>query len=377
MNGSKSDSTLSRKRSSPDGSGDDMKQDAHHNRQIRNNVLIATYVLPIAAQASQVRALTGYLRRLARTIDDVIVVDGSPPEVFEAHARAWSGHVRHVRPGMQTTNGKVAGVMSGVMAARHERIILADDDVRYRRAELERMLSLLEEHDVARPQNVFRPLPWHARWDTARSLLNRLGGGDWPGTLGVRRSALLEVGGYSGEVLFENLEMVRTIRAGGGHETVPMDLFVARRPPTSRHFRSQRVRQAYDEWARPARFIAQLGLLPLVLSLALRGRPRSLLAVAACGIAAAEMGRRKEMGRTVFPPTSALWAPAWLAERAVTSWIALGSRLLLGGVRYRSGRLKYAATPRHLLDRKVREARKRHEAASTGNQAPEAAAQPG
>src|SRR5690606_10928551 len=110
------------------------------------------------------------------------------------------------------------------------------------------------------------------------------------------------------------------------------------------------------------------GLLPLVLSLALRGRPRSLLAVAACGIAAAEMGRRKEMGRTVFPPTSALWAPAWLAERAVTSWIALGTRLFLGGVRYRSGRLKYAATPRHLLDRNVREARKRPEGASAGNQ---------
>lgn len=105
--------------------------------------------------------------------------------------------------------------MTGVQAARHEHIIVADDDVRYRRAELERMLTLLQHFEVVRPQNIFRPQPWHARWDTARSLLNRLAGGDWPGTLGVRRSVLLDAGGYSGDVLFENLEMVRTIKAAG------------------------------------------------------------------------------------------------------------------------------------------------------------------
>jgi len=323
-------------------------------KKTAGDALIGSYVIPIAAQASQVRALTGYLHRLSRTIDDVIVVDGSPDKVFAAHASAWSGAVQHIRPAMKTTNGKVAGVMTGVAAARHGCVILADDDVRYRRAELEQILSLLREHEVVRPQNVFHPLPWHARWDTARSLLNRLGGGDWPGTLGVRGSVLLEAGGYSGEVLFENLEMVRTIQAAGGREAVPLDLFVARRPPSFGHFRSQRVRQAYDEWARPAHFVAQLALLPLALSLVLAGKGASLLVGVACSIAAAEIGRRKGKGRTAFPPSSALWAPPWLAERAITSWIALGTRLLFGGVRYRSGRLKYAATPRHLLESRLK-----------------------
>ena len=153
-------------------------------------------------------------------------------------------HVRHLRPEIQTTNGKVAGVMTGVRAARHECVIIADDDVRYRRAELVRMLGLLQQHEVVRPQNFFHPLPWHARWDTARSLLNRLGDGDWPGTLGVRRSMLLEAGGYSGEVLFENLELVRTMRAAGGREAVPLDLFIVRRPAsaTSLLSRSEFVR---------------------------------------------------------------------------------------------------------------------------------------
>ncbi|HST35643.1 MAG TPA: glycosyltransferase [Allosphingosinicella sp.] len=309
----------------------------------------ASYVLPIAATASQARRLSGYLKRLSRIMNDVIVVDGSPDETFEKHARAWSAHVRHIRPDMRARNGKVAGVMTGVRAARNERVIVADDDVRYRRAELTRMLELLQEHEVVRPQNFFHPLPWHARWDTARILLNRLGGGDWPGTLGIRRYALLDAGGYSGDVLFENLELVRTMRAAGGREAVPFDLFVVRRPPSAGHFFSQRLRQAYDEWARPWRFGAQLALLPAGIAISGLG-PIWLFAAAACGIAAAEAGRRKGGGRTVFPFSSALLAPAWLAERSVTSWLALGTRLLFGGVRYRATRLKNAATPLRTLE---------------------------
>lgn len=164
---------------------------------------------------------------------------------------------------------------------------------------------------------------------------------------------LLAAGGYSEEVLFENLELVRTIRAAGGREAVPLDLFVVRRPPDATHFLSQRVRQAYDEWARPARFAAELALLPVAVLVG-RRHPGWMLAAAACGIAAAEVERRKEEGRTVFPPSSALWAPAWLAERSGASWMALGARLLLGGVRYRATRMKNAATSPRILEEKVR-----------------------
>src|SRR5690606_7492587 len=131
------------------------------------------------------------------------------------------------------------------------------------------------------------------------------------------------------------------------------DLFVARRPPETGHFVSQRVRQAYDEWARPARFAAQLALLPAAL-FAARRHPAWLAVVAAAAVVVAEAGRRRGGGVGVFPATSALWAPAWLGGRAVTSWLALGARLALGGVRYRSGRLKHAATPRRALAGAVR-----------------------
>ncbi len=312
--------------------------------------LAVSYVLPIKARVPQ-EGLTPYLRRLARLVDDVVVVDGSAPEVFARHAEAWGGLARHLRPEAETPMGKVGGVLTGLRHARHDRVVIADDDVRYDRPALERLVALLDRAEVVRPQNVFRPRPWHARWDTARTLLNRLSGGDWPGTLGVRRSALEATGGYCGDVMFENLELVRTVLAAGGREAVPLNLFVERRPPPARHFLSQRVRQAYDEWARPGRLAAQLAVLPVAAGLAARGRWRALGTGALAAALAAEAGRRRGGGREVFAPTAALWAPLWLAERAVTAWLAVGARLR-GGVAYGDGRLCEAATPLYVLKRR-------------------------
>jgi hypothetical protein len=314
-----------------------------------------TYILPIKASAPQADGeLTTYLHWLA-PLAEVIVVDGSAPELFARHAAAWGGVTRHVRPApdLATPMGKVGGVLTGVRLASHERLIIADDDVRYDERALRRVARALDDADVVRPQNYFAPLPWHARWDTGRMLLNRLSGGDWPGTLGVRRSILRATGGYDGRAMFENLELVRTVLAAGGTESVPLDLFVARRPSTARHFWSQRVRQAYDELARPRRLAAQLAVLPLVLG-ATHAIGWPALAAGALAIAgAAELGRRRASGASVFPVSASLLAPAWVAERAVCSWLAVGARLLLGGVPYRGTILRHAATPMRVLRARI------------------------
>lgn len=312
--------------------------------------LEAEYVLPLRWHDDDGLApLTAYLRRLSTWID-VTVVDGSAPDLFAAHARAWSGVVRHVAPSLtEGRNGKVRGVLSGAAIARHERLVLADDDVRHDRASLAALLGELRDADLVAPQNVFRPLPWHARWDTARSLVNRACGADYPGTYGVRRSALARTGGYDADALFENLEMQRTIRAGGGRIRSCPDLFVARRPPTVRHFGSQRVRQAYDSLAQPARMLVELAIAPTVI--ALRRHPGILAVLAVAVVTVAEHGRRRHDGCSAFAPTSALWAPAWVLERGVTSWIALGL-FLRGGVRYAGVRVRRSATPSRVLRRR-------------------------
>jgi hypothetical protein len=173
-------------------------------------------------------------------------------------------------------------------------------------------------------------------------LLNRAVGGDWPGTLVVRRD-LVAPGYGAGGVLFENLDLVRTVAARGGRPGVAFDLVVTRRPPTAGWFARQRVRQAYDEFARPARLAWQLALVPA----AVVGGRRAVVGMALASVALAERGRRRG-GTAGFPPTAALWAPAWLAERAACSWLAVAARAR-GGVRYRGRRVARAATPRGLL----------------------------
>ncbi len=316
----------------------------------------ATYILPIKRDTSEVNAeLTGYLRRLSAMLE-VIVVDGSKGTVFDAHARLWGGFVEHIAPdpALNTANGKVAGVLSGVRRASYDRLIIADEDVRYDAAGITRAIALLNEADVVRPQNYFSALPWHAKWDTARTLLNRVTGGDWPGTFAVWRPALERTSGYAGDVLFENLEMVRTICAAGGRELVAYDLFVPRLPPSSRQFFSQRVRQAYDELARPSRFFSSLAAGPL-LALAMRRRWFTVIAGGAAGlICAAEVGRRRAGGAQFFPIASSLLAPAWLLERIACSWIAIASLLVFRGISYRGVRLRRAATPMHVLRERYR-----------------------
>ena len=313
-----------------------------------------SYVLPLRAERSLVATdLTPYLAATAR-LAEVIVVDGSAPDVFAAHAAVWGATVRHlpVDADLVAPSGKVAGVLTGVRHARHERIVIADDDVRYDAASLTAVARVLDVAHVVRPQNVFRPMPWHARWDTARTLLNRATGGDWPGTLGVRRSALAATGGYDGRALFENLELVRTVVAAGGTEGVALDVFVERRPAETPHFVGQRVRQAYDEFARPRRLAVQLALLPAVVALVATRRWRLLGAGVAASVVLAEVGRRRAGGAAVFPADTPLWAPLWLGERAVCSWLAVASCVRWGGVRYGGRVMRLAATPMRTLARR-------------------------
>ncbi len=318
----------------------------------------ATYILPIRRfqLGDDLDELTHYLKWLANQVD-VIVVDGSAPTIFAIHHARWSSSVTHIPPDadIQCINGKVRGVLTGLRRATHEHVVIADDDVRYDALSLTRLVALLDQAHVVRPQNYFDPLPWHARWDTGRTLLNRMTGGDWPGTLGVRLSILKATGGYDGNVLFENLELVRTIRAAGGEERLALDLFVQRRPPSGRHFWSQRIRQAYDEFARPVRLAASLAILPLALILTRFKKWRTLIVAFATLIGFAEMGRRRARGQSVFPFTASLLAPLWVMERAICIWLALGMRLLLGGVSTYGTVMRHAATSEVVLRKRYAE----------------------
>jgi len=338
------------------GAGRDFAAGAARPDRRLTEPLDLSYVLPIRWDDGAQRAdLASYLERLAPLCAEVIVVDGSDPSVFAANAAAFGERVAHVPPAPADAclMGKVAGVRTGVRLATRERLVIADDDVRFEEAALRRTADLLGAFDLVRPQNYFSRLPWHARWDTARTLLNRCFGRDYPGALAVRRSRMLAMGLYDGDVLFENLELIRTVRAHGGREIAPLDLYVAREPPSSSHFWGQRTRQAYDDFALPLRMALWLALVPLLAVAAVRRRPAPVLGVAALAVGAGERGRRRAGGAAVFPATSSLLAPGWLLERGICSWLAVLQRLRFGGVRYGDSVIPTAAHSERQLRRRL------------------------
>jgi hypothetical protein len=298
--------------------------------------------------------LAAYVRSLAPHVE-MIVVDGSDPWLWHRADAAFGAGVLHlcVDPSLAFLNGKVAGVTTGVHAASHEYVVIADDDVRYDLAGLHRLCTLLEHADLVRPQNYFQPLPWHAVWDTARTLLNRVVGDDYPGTLGLRRSRFIAMGGYDGNVLFENLELIRTVEASGGRVGNSRDLLVARRPPAVRRFWSQRVRQAYDDFASPGRLALFLSLIPVLAGAGRHWGWKAPAAAAGASIVLAEVGRRRDGAAHAFPAVASVVSPLWLLERATCSWIALSCRFLAGGCRYRGTTIATAAHSRRCLRRRA------------------------
>ena len=317
-------------------------------------MLQLTYVLPLRAASVPAEEFIQYVNQLCG-LAEVIVVDGSEDVVFAAVQARCLANVRHLAPDIDpatVANGKVRGVLTGLTLASHDAVVIADDDVRHTPETLAALESELANADVVRPQNYFDPLPWHARIDTARTLINRMTGGDWPGTLAVRRSVLLRTGGYDGNVLFENLELVRTVVAAGGRAIRVDNLFVRRRPPETQHFWRQRIRQAYDEFARPLRLLLALSVLPALVGLVLsRHGVVALVALTVIPTVVAELGRRRSEGTRVFPLSASLCAPLWVLERAICAWLAVGARLIVGGIQYNGRVLTTAAHSRRALER--------------------------
>jgi hypothetical protein len=314
-----------------------------------------SYVLPIKWDVTQhIDELTAYLEFISPHTD-LVIVDGSDYAAFEKHNRAWSTLGKHVAPhaNFQFLNGKVNGVLTGIAEAKNAHVIIADDDVRYDLRQLLDIDQLLLANHLVIPQNYFDPCPWHAEWDTSRSLLNLAFAHDYPGTLAIQRDFIISLGGYDGDVLFENLELIRTIKAGKGKVLHRSDILVRRLPPSSKHFWSQRVRQAYDDHAQPTRWLFFILLLPALIVLTSYSI-WFVLILAIAVIFIAEVGRRKYGGNKVFNARSSFFAPVWLLERGICTWLALFHRILKGGVRYSGSVISKAANPISEIRRRLK-----------------------
>lgn len=304
-----------------------------------------TYLLTIRRvrfSLAEAQDFKNYFQILKRAGCEVLIVDGSPAEIFSAHDAIWCKSkdeaIRHVTVNPQYTylNGKVNGIHTGVALAAHEKIILADDDIRYTHENVRRMNALLSEYEMVRPQNYLRPLPFWARMEAARMLINRawIREGDYPGTLGITRAAMRRVGHYDGDVLFDNEEIVRHFRVHKAKIFYARDFFVLKRPPSLSKWLEQRPRQAYEDFVMRTK-TAFFFLLPIVFIAALLifgwQAALTLALIVACGgilLAAKGLG---DSAMRVFPVSICLYAPLWILERTGSTYWALYWRIIHRG----------------------------------------------
>ena len=313
----------------------------------------ATYLLPIRRTdfgESEAADLREYFSMLSHAACEVIVIDGSAPEIFARHHRTWANACRHepVDPRFEFLNDKVNGVHTGVALATTEKIILADDDVRYTKLDIERVCALLDDFEVVRPQNYLVPLAssrcvsehgqdvhatlsFWARMESARMLINRatLRTADYPGTCAFRRSPMLRCGEYDGDVLFDNEELIRHFARHGARICYAIDLFICKRPPTLRKWLEQRPRQAYEDFGLRFKTLVFTSLLPIAIVLALIDA--RVLLIFLLPIFIAFTGWLRGSARKYFPLHICLFAPLWVFERALSTYWAFYWLIARGG----------------------------------------------
>jgi hypothetical protein len=301
--------------------------------------LDVSYVVPIRAASCPSSEFFSYLSFVQKMVDQVVVVDGSDYAVFDAlSARLPAGVVHLATPRHSyARNGKTVGINAALSLVRAAHVVIADDDVEFTQDSLQALVSRLRHADAVMPQNFFvGRLVWHAVYETSRMVFQRSFGYDFAGTVAIRRVSLRGVV-FDERVLFDNLEVLRTILARGGRVVCCRDVYIAKRPPSTRQFFRQRVRQAYDEFARPLRLVVSLLLLPLGVAV-----PKMRYVLVIAGLVLGEVGRRRDGGEVYFPLAGSLCVPLWVLERSICSWLALFQRLT-GGAYFGGQRLPTAA----------------------------------
>ncbi len=306
-----------------------------------------SYILPIRRAGlvpSDIQEIASYLRSLAQTGCEILVIDGSPASIFALHHAAWSSHARHIAADGKYgyLNGKVNGIHTGLSFSSFDATVVADDDIRYDAHGLSEIYRRLESAELVRPQNYFPAGPrgysltWWARLESARMLLNRgfLSTGDYSGTCGFRKSAFRRVGAFDGDVLFDNEEMVRHFVVAGASIDFATDLFIEKRPPTITKWWEQRPRQAYEDFVMRLKTAFFLAIIPALVASLCAGGPITALVIVALiflpVMAIAQRGRRGTAG-AFFPWWLTLYAPLWILERSVSVYWALYWRITRRG----------------------------------------------
>jgi DNA-binding MarR family transcriptional regulator len=282
--------------------------------------------------AEDLRDLAYYLSTLSVAGCEVIVVDGSPSSIFERNRNVLRWVARHVaaRPRHRNFTGGIDCVRTAIDVSNCDKIIVADENVRYHADAIESVCDLLDLHEVVEPQDYFEPLPWWSGIEAGRMLVHR---GveplpDHGATFGIRKSSVRGLRGV--DIAWSNGEdAVRRLASQGAEVFFACDVFVRRLPPPLDHWLRDRPRQADGDFALPVKTAFFFALLPVAILLATFGGIK-LAGGYAGAIACASMilaVRGRGGASSFFPLRACLCAPLWVFERSVSVYWALFRKL--------------------------------------------------
>jgi hypothetical protein len=296
-----------------------------------------TYVVVLDGQSGGeevLRDLAAYLSELSARKYDVVVIDESGTETFEARQRVlrWVSRHFHVGPESRTSSGAIDVVRAAAAVAIWDAIIVADSEVRYSPEALEQTCNLLEVHEVVEPQDYPDPLSWWGGLEAARILVHRAIAPqpDHGLTFGFRRSAIATIRALA--PLRGKRDQPRRLAASGAEVFPATSVFVSRRPASLDEWVRGLPEIARNDFALPLRTAFFLSLLPLFIILtAFSGAQLAVgyaFLLALVSVVLAFRGRR---GASAFIPLRAcFFAPLWIAERAVSVYWALALLLSRG-----------------------------------------------
>ena len=210
-----------------------------------------------------------------------------------------------------------------------DKVIVADERVRYSVDALREISALLDGHEVVEPQDYFDPLPWWGGFDAGRMLMHR---GieplpDHGATFGFRRAVLrglraIDAGASAGDP-------PRRLASQGAEVFSALEVFVRRIPPLLGEWIRQRPRHADKDFSLPLKSAMFFGVLPVGLILALVGGMRLAACYAATiSLASLALAIRGRAGAAQFFPWRAcLYAPLSVFERSISVYWALLRRL--------------------------------------------------
>lgn len=304
-------------------------------RQRSPQDLRCTYLVVIDSDRElpdDLQELTNYLSEIGVSGCDVVVVDGSPEEIFDQNGQSLRWVSRHVaaRPRHRSFSGAIDPIRAAIDFSNCDKVIVADQNVRYDDEAIARICALLDNHEVVEPQDYFAPLPWWSGIEAGRMLVHR-GVDPLPDhgvTFGMRKWSVrglrtIDAAWSNGD------DPVRRLASQGADVFSACDVFVRRLPPPLGDWIRDRPRQADDDFAMPVKSAFFFALLPMIALLLILGGARLAGGYAgAVACAATVLAIRGRIGASAFFPLRAcLSAPLWIVERSVSVYWALFRKL--------------------------------------------------